>query len=170
MMDLYRIARFVVLPLVVNLAVSAQTGGTYLMEKSVVSPAGGISSGGTLSLHFTVGQPLAGGPLQGVGSSVYLGFWVPQLEPTAAAVTLSGQVRNVYGQGVKNVLITLTSQSGDIQHARTSSFGYYSFYSVTVGATYFVTAEHKRLRIQSPVRVISVIDQVDDVDFIAIEP
>jgi hypothetical protein len=51
--------------------------------------------------------------------------------------------------------------------ATTGSFGYYSFDGLQTGETYVVTVASKRFTFQVPSRVISLIDNVADADFIA---
>jgi len=126
------------------------------------------SAGGQFSVHATAGQAAAGHRLNGGQFRVYSGFWTPEdLMPTAADVTVSGRVMTASGQGVRNVLLTLTDQHGLVKQARSGSFGYYSFDEVRVGEMYVLTATAKRYRF-APL-AITVVDHLADVDLIGEE-
>jgi len=57
-----------------------------------IAGGGGGSTGGVYSVHGTMGQPDAGGPLTGGGFSLTGGYWVlPSLVQTAGAPTLALQ-------------------------------------------------------------------------------
>jgi hypothetical protein len=59
---------------------------------------------------------------------------------------------------------------GNLEHPRvatTGSFGYYSFEGLAVGQTYVVTVNSKRYTFSMPSRVISLVDNVTDADFVA---
>jgi hypothetical protein len=53
--------------------------------------------------------------------------------------------------------------------ATTGSFGYYSFEGLTAGETYVVTVNSKRYTFSMPSRVISLVDNATDVNFVANE-
>jgi hypothetical protein len=74
--------------------VSAQSGGTFVIEKSVIASGGGNSSGGTFLLDGTIGQSFAGTTSSGGVFSLGSGFWAG----SAAAVAISGTV--TYGNAM----------------------------------------------------------------------
>jgi|SRR5688572_22016727 len=145
------------------LSVSAQ----YQLERSVLAIGGGHVTGGSYSGTTTTGQPAAGGFLTGGASAHYSGFWVPELSPTAAGVSISGRVLAPSGAGLTNATVHLTGQSGETLVARTSSFGYYQFDDVEVGQTVIISVSSKRY-IYAP-RTLSLQDSVTDVDFLPVE-
>jgi hypothetical protein len=49
----------------------------------------------------------------------------------------------------------------------TSSFGYYSFGDLEIGATYVLTVNSRRYTFQVPSRVITLTDNAVDIDFTA---
>ena len=51
--------------------------------------------------------------------------------------------------------------------ATTGSFGYYTFDGLRAGETYVITVNSKRYTFSMPSRVISLVDNVVDADFIA---
>ncbi|HLM00846.1 MAG TPA: carboxypeptidase-like regulatory domain-containing protein, partial [Pyrinomonadaceae bacterium] len=66
------------------------------------------------------------------------------LAPTAASVSISGQVLTATGQSVPNARVFLTDNLGVKRAAISNGFGYYSFESVTVGETYVLSVVSKR--------------------------
>lgn len=85
--------------------------------------------------------------------------------PTAAGVTVGGRVLTSNGRGLRNAIVTLTDTAGVTRRAVTSSFGYYRFEDVEAGQTYVIAVRSKRY--QFTPRVISVTDELTDVDFVA---
>ena len=152
---------------VVNL--SAQTGGSYQIEKTVVASGGSRSAGGNYSLESTAGQTLAGGFLQGSGFSEYSGFWTPVFAPTAANVTIGGRVRSANGQGIRNARVMLTAPDGTVRFSLTGSFGYYRFNDIPVGEIYVLTVFSKRYVFDNPTLVVNVSEQLENLDFTASE-
>ena len=97
--------------------VSAQSGGTFLIEKNVIAGGGGQSTGGTFTVNGTIGQPLAGTTSGGGTFIVESGFW------TSSPLSLSGTI--TYGNAatpprfISNVTLTGAGSPGV---ATTSSF------------------------------------------------
>jgi hypothetical protein len=54
---------------------SAQSGGEYRITASVIAGGGGTSTGGMFAVTGTLGQPVAGGPLNGGTFTLGSGFW-----------------------------------------------------------------------------------------------
>ena len=153
--------------LVLTAVVFPQSGGTYQMEKSVVSSSGGEASGGTYSGTFTIGQPFAGGSLNGGTNQAYTGFWTPPpLGPTAAGVTVSGRVINERGRGLNRAAVTITDLNGSARHVMTNAFGFYRFEDVAAGASYVVSVRARRYTFEQPSAFINVSDNVGDVNFV----
>ena len=61
--------------LIATLSVSAQTGGDYSIEKSVIASGGGTSQGSTITVSGTVGQVTASQQITGASYSLTGGFW-----------------------------------------------------------------------------------------------
>ena len=161
------ILKFIFMIMLFSLSVTAQSGGTYQLEQTVTA-SGIASSGGSYSLENTVGQPIAGGFVQGAPYSLYGGFWTPpEFTPTAALVTIGGRVITSNGQGIRNAVVTLTDAGGAIRSVRTANFGYFSFEDVRVGETYILTISSKRFVFVNPTRVLNVTEEISDLDFIS---
>ncbi|HEY8559527.1 MAG TPA: LamG-like jellyroll fold domain-containing protein [Pyrinomonadaceae bacterium] len=90
------------------------------------------------------------------------------LAPTAGSVTVGGRVLAGVG-GVYGAQITLTGADGATRYARTNMFGYYYFTNVPSGATYVLTAQHKRYVFEPSSKVLTVADELRDVDFTTAE-
>ena len=147
----------------------AQSGGAFVIEKSVIA-AGDAGSGGPFFVTGTTGQPNAGGDLDGTPFSNYSGFWTSDfLAPTAAHVSISGRVFKANGTGVRNVTIALTDAGGLVRVAITNGFGYYRFDDIAVGAAYVLSASSRLYAFVTPTRIISVNDYVEDANFTVLQ-
>jgi len=89
------------------------------------------------------------------------------LAPTAAAVSIGGRVVDAGGRGLANTRIILTGQDGQSRMAITNGFGYYAFYDIPSGATYFITASNKRYTFSNGTQVVNVNDSIAELNFIA---
>ena len=89
--------------------------------------------------------------------------------PSAALVSISGRVINANGQGFSKVRVSLTDSNGSVQTVLTGAFGYYRFDDVQSGETYILGVRSKRFTFASPTQIISVSDDLSDVDFISNE-
>jgi hypothetical protein len=148
----------------------AQTGGDFAITQSVVASGGQISSGVAFTLDGTIGQPLAGNALNGSPFAVTSGFHnFSPLAPTAATVTVGGRVLTTNGRGIRNVLIVMTNANGAIRTVLSSAFGYYQFIDVAAGETYIFTARGKRFSFTEPTRVVSISEDITDLNFIAVD-
>ena len=150
------------------LVASAQSGGAFDLKQSVVGGTGGSSAGGKFSVDSTGGQPFFGSPAHDPPFAMTIGFWnFSPLAPTAAQASVSGRVTSARGNGVLNVRVTLTSQTGEVRTSLTGPFGYYRFQNVLTGETYLLTVSSKRFVFSQPTRVLNVRDEISDADFIA---
>ncbi len=91
--------------------------------------------------------------------------------PTAAEVSVSGRILNPEGRGVTNATVTVSG--GSLAAPRvvsTGRSGGYSFAGLTAGETYVITAVARRYAFASPTRVVTMFDNLTDVDFVAETP
>ena len=91
----------------------------------------------------------------------------PPFAPTAASVTVSGRVTTALGKGLARARITMTDSNGTTRTAISNPFGYYHFNEVQVGATYIFNVIAKQFSFQNSVQVISVDEQLENLDFVA---
>ncbi len=91
------------------------------------------------------------------------------LPPTAADVSVEGQILTADGRGIRNVRVTLLMADGTVRSTLTSSFGYYRFEGIPAGQSVILSVSAKRFRFANPVRVLNVADSIANVDFVASE-
>jgi hypothetical protein len=90
------------------------------------------------------------------------------LAPTAAHAFISGQVLTADGRGIRNAIVVISG--GNLPEARTvatGSFGYFAFDDLEVGQTYIVTVNSKRFAFPTPTVVVTLQDNVGDLNFVA---
>ena len=71
-------------------------------------------------------------------------------EFAATAAGVGGRIATMNRIGVRSMLVTITSTSGEVRSAISSSFGYYSFEDVTAGETYLISVSAKRFASGGP--------------------
>ena len=99
----------------------------------------------------------------------FAGGWGLQfITSTAANVSLSGQVLTADGRGIRNAQVIISGNSlPEPSIATTGSFGYFSFEGLTAGETYVVTVNSRRYTFSTPSQVISLVDNIANVNFTA---
>ena len=127
----------------------------------------GTNANGTWSLY--VRDDTAGGFVPEAVVGNFAGGWgIEFVAPTAANAAISGRVTTADGTGIRNATVTVTGNSLTAPRTvTTSSFGYYTIDGLQAGETYVVTVGSQRFTFQSPSRVISLVDNVNDADFTA---
>lgn len=154
--------------IILTSSVFGQSGGNFVITQSVIASGGGQNSnGGLFALDGTIAQTNTGTNPSGGNFGINSGFWLPQFAPTAANVSVGGRIITADGIGIRNVSVLLTSQSGQTKSAVSSSFGYYRFNDVAVGETYILTVFAKRFSFQQPTIVVSVNEELSNLDFVA---
>jgi hypothetical protein len=89
------------------------------------------------------------------------------LPPTSANVSVGGRALYDNGSPVSRAQITMLDSMGNTRTATTNSFGYYRFDEVEVGQTYILEINSRKIYFPNPTRIVSVEDNLSDVDFIA---
>ncbi len=109
---------------------------------------------------------------QGTGSGVIQGGWgIEFTAPTAANASIAGRVITADGHPIRNARVTVTSSSlPEPRVFQTGSFGYYIFDGLRTGETYLVTVTQPRWLFVTRTQVVSLTDNVVDLDFIARAP
>jgi hypothetical protein len=154
----------------VALAADAQVAGNppYAIEQSVVAAGGGTVAGNVYTVEGTIGQPAAGTTSTNAAFTVRSGFFTPApFAPTAALAKISGRITTADGRGIRNVSITMMSASGALRTATSSSFGYFTFENVLVGEVYILSVRAKQFQFSQSVQAVSVLEDMDDINFIA---
>ncbi|MFN0278168.1 MAG: Calx-beta domain-containing protein [Pyrinomonadaceae bacterium] len=135
---------------------------------------------GTLDTSFNgtgkVTTPSGGGysvALQPNGKIVAAGssnsnFAIARYNAAACTASISGRVMTAGGFGIRNAKIVVTGNSlVEPRVVTTGSFGYFMFEGLATGETYVVTVNSRRYTFSTPSRVINLVDNVVDADFIA---
>ena len=145
---------------------SAQSGGTFVIQKSVIAGGGGQATGGGFTLDGTIGQSIAGAKSTGGGFDLSGGFWGGGTEPLAN-VSISGRVFTSNGvTGLRNATVTLT-EGNNVRSTTTSSFGFYSFDNVAPGFSYTIRIKSRLYRFQP--QVVVPTGDLTGVDFVGLE-
>ncbi len=165
----YSIAVFLLIPVLSLIETAAQSGGGFEITQTVIANGGGTSrdAGNNFSIEGTNGQHSAGTFPGGGPFSARIGFWTPVgLIPTAANVTVSGQVLTADGRGVRGVYVTLSGGSSTAPRTViTGSFGKFYFREIEVGQIYVISISSKRYEFPQSSQVISVQDNVSGILF-----
>jgi len=100
-------------------------------------------------------------------SGCFNGGWgIEFFASTAANASISGRVTTSDGQPIRNATVSITGNSLiEPIVLQTGSFGYYSIDGLRTGETYVVTVGQGRYTFQVPSRVVSLIDNITDLDF-----
>ena len=125
----------------------------------------GTGANGVWRLYLTdAGTEIPSGNLGTVAGGWGLEF----LGSTAAQASISGRVTTADGRGIRNANVVITGNSlAEPRVVTTGSFGYFTFDGIATGETYVVTVNSQRYTFTTPSRVISLVDNVVDADFIA---
>ncbi|MEO6588304.1 MAG: hypothetical protein ABIP06_03155, partial [Pyrinomonadaceae bacterium] len=86
--------------------------------------------------------------------------------PLAANASITGRLLTSEGRGISRAIIRLQDTDGNVRTVRTSSFGYYQFSDVEVGSTYVLTPSVKEFTFVPSSRVVTVNEDIADIDFI----
>jgi len=90
------------------------------------------------------------------------------LAPLAAEAVINGRVLTADGRGIRNAIISVAG--GNLTQpifVRTGSFGYYSIEGLEAGQTYVLTINSKRFIFSNPSVVVTLEDNVSEVNFTA---
>jgi subtilisin-like proprotein convertase family protein len=122
------------------------TWSLYVRDDGGIGYGGSISGGWTLHITTTVGA----------GCS------------HEATASISGHVLTANGVGIRNAKVVITGNSLPSPIVvTTGSFGYFAFEGLATGETYVVTVNSRRYTFSAPSRVITLVDDVVDADFVA---
>lgn len=100
------------------------------------------------------------------GDGADIGAFEVQASPTAATVSVSGQVLTTAGGGIMNIRLSLTDSYGNVKTATTDSSGNYRFDDVQVGQTYILSATGKHYTFSQSVQVLNINEETNQVNFI----
>jgi hypothetical protein len=87
--------------------------------------------------------------------------------PTAATVSVAGQVLNSHGRPVFGATVSVTDLNGYTRTTRTNPLGYYRFEELQVGETYIFNVVSKRYQFDA--QAINVTEELTELNFVALE-
>ena len=109
-----------------------------------------------------------GGTFEAISGCISGGWSLEFLPLTASGVTMAGRVTTADGRGIRNAHVVISGDSlPEAVTATTGSFGYFSFDGLTAGQTYVVTVNSQRYTFSVHSRVITLVDNVADANFVA---
>ncbi len=89
--------------------------------------------------------------------------------PTSAVVSIGGRVLTANGNGIRNVIVTLTDTNGNILTTRTGTFGYFRFNQIEVGETYLISVSAKQFTFNPSSQILTINEELNNLVFIANE-
>jgi subtilisin-like proprotein convertase family protein len=129
---------------------------------TMLSAFNGTNPNGAWSLYVVDDEDVYSGSITGGWS-----LTITTATTTAASVSVSGRVMTAQGRGIRNVLVRLVDEAGEVKTVVTSTFGYYRFADVAAGRGYIISASAKKYTFTQPAQVLSLVGERDDVYFIA---
>jgi len=141
----------------------SMVGGTG--TQTLFGNFGGTNSNGTWGLYVrndtTTDDPQAVGSIAG-------GWGIEFIGTTAASGSISGRILTADGRPIRGADVVITGNTLAHPITRTTgSFGWFTFDGLLTGGTYVVTVNSRRYTFSTPSRVISLVDNVVDLDFTA---
>ena len=125
---------------------------------NVVDPAGSPSTGTFGVVSLTTG---------GVGANDHTFDTGFAATPLSAEVSVSGRVLTNEGRGVINARVSLMEANGNVRSVFTGRFGAFNFSNIEDGQTVIVSVRSRRFSFSQPTQVISLTDNVTDLNFVA---
>jgi len=153
------------------LGVDGSNFGGFDIQPFTNTAYAALTTGGVSALYRIDLATGAASPIGAIGGGTTIDGLTVAVCTTAAEVSISGRVLTADGVGIRNARMFLSGGSLPApRQVATSSFGYYNFEDLEVGQTYVLTVNSRRYTFQVPSRVISLVDHLTDVDFIADAP
>jgi Carboxypeptidase regulatory-like domain len=90
------------------------------------------------------------------------------LAPTAASVSVGGQITDNFGRPIAGLTVSLQDPtSGDVLHAVTNAKGGYIFRNMPVGQSYVVTPEGRAYNFNPGSSFVNLLDEQTNINFVA---
>jgi hypothetical protein len=104
-------------------------------------------------------------PFTAAGAATFAANQTPIfLIPTAATVSIKGQVLTPKGRGLANARVTLTNSSGESMITVTDEFGNYQFNDVQVGETITIDVKSKLYSYQT--QILNLSEETNGLNFV----
>ncbi len=127
------------------------------------------ASAAALSFYLNNKILAAGKSWNGTDYDFALARFENELIPTAATVSVAGRVLTNRGNGIRNAIVSITDQQGNVRTTQTGSLGSFRFDEIPAGSSYVVTVESKRFTFAQPSQIIFTESELTDVVFTAVE-
>ena len=128
---------------------------------SVVLPAS-CNNQAKVQVRIIANNPAGQGEWIGVNN-----ITATSIAPTAANSSISGRVFTNEGNPLSRTAVNLYDSFGNIRSVQTNSFGFYSFGDLPTGETYIVEVRSKRYLFANPTQVITLTDDLLELNFYA---
>lgn len=90
--------------------------------------------------------------------------------PTAAELWLGGRIMDANGMPIRGITVQMYRVStGETSTSNSSTFGYYVFRGLTAGETYVVNVASRQFRFDPPSQMVTIVDNISDLNFVAIK-
>lgn len=148
------------------------TGGQYSIDQDAIVNGGGQStSKSAYAINSSFGQTPIG---SSSGGAYYhrSGFWSDIFFAAAPNYSVGGRVIGPFGgRSVTGAVVSLVSVDGAEQRSMiTRRDGLYLFTDVPSGKGYIVSVQSRRFQYDPASQFISLLDNISDLDFQAIQP
>ncbi len=157
-----------VIDLYLNLStdtLAASEARTYLGSVNTTTSAGGSATfNKTVSVTMATGQFVTATATRSIAplnTSEISDAQAVVTQPTAAGVSVSGQIMTKDGRGIRNVRVMLTDSAGVTRNVISGPFGYFQFDDVPTGQSYVLSAQAKQYRFGTS--LIHVDDNMSDI-------
>lgn len=147
----------------------AQQTPEFTVDKPSVTAGGGHATSALFTVDSSIVQSASGRQVSGAGDVVDVGFWTPEIAPTAAAVSIDGQVLRANSIGIAGARLVLTDTLGISINAVSSPMGYFRFDNVEVGKTYILTISAKNFSFSPSTRLINLTDSITGLQITAVQ-
>ncbi len=142
-------------------------GGTG--TQTLFGTFGLTNSNGIWSLYIRDDAGVARTP-EAISGCFNGGWGIEFLTSTAANASISGRVLTAGGNGIRNAEVVISGGTlTEPMRVQTGSFGYYNFEGLQTGQTYIITVNSRRYVFSVPTRVVTLSDNIADLDFVAIQ-
>jgi len=125
--------------------VFTRSGTTWTEQAKLTASDGGAGDSFGVSFSMSGNTAVVGAYSDNVGSNADQGSAYIFVSPgtTASGASLDGRVRTPSGAGLRNAIVSVTDQQGNVKSTRTGVFGGFHFEGLPVGEGYVVSVKSK---------------------------
>jgi len=144
-------------------------GQTFIGFQSVTTDASGNATVSfTSSGAVAAGQFITSTATDPNGNTSEFSACRVVLGPTAATVSVGGRITTSSGFGISQARVSITDAKGETHTVLSDESGYYHFDQAEAGQTYIVSVSRKRYQFMPSTQVVSVREDLNSVDFMAL--